>query len=158
MSQPYQPAPKRRGPLPWILGGGAIVLLVCVVLAVIGALTNGDNDTTGAAATPTRTTAPAAKAPASADFKLTAKVTELKCYGADTCAVTWLPEVTYSGPPIQAGQTWLVTYNVSGAESGTKTGTILMTSAGAAKQNVKRNRTAGEDRKIILKVTSVDKG
>jgi len=98
------------------------------------------------------------KAPTAADFKLTAKITEQTCYGEAGCAVTWLPEVAYTGPAIGAGQTWTVSYQVAGLESGTKVGTIVMGSAGPAKQSVKRGRPAGEDSKITLKVTSVDKG
>lgn len=46
MSHPYQPPTKRRSPLPWILGGGAVVLLLCVGFLAIGAL--ADNDQTAA--------------------------------------------------------------------------------------------------------------
>jgi hypothetical protein len=66
--------------------------------------------------------------------------------------------VAYSGPAIAAGRTWTVSYEVSGLESGTKVGSIVMGAEGPAKQSVKRGRTAGEDSKITLKVTSVDKG
>ena len=52
----------------------------------------------------------------------------------------------------------MVTYQVSGVESGTKVGKILMGSGGPAKQNEKRNRTAGEDSKVTLKVTGVARG
>lgn len=154
---PDQPAPKRSR-LPWILGGLVVLLLLCGGFLAIGALAGGD-DNTDTAATPATTTAAAAvKAPAAGDFKLSARITEQTCYGEAGCAVTWLPEVTYSGPAIADGQTWAVSYQVSGLESGTKVGTILISSAGPAKQSVKRGRTAGEDTKITLKVTSVEKG
>lgn len=157
MSQPHQPAPKRRRPLPWILGGVAVLVLLCGGFLAIGALAGGD-DSTGTAGTPAKTTAAAVKAPAPADFKLSAKITEQTCYGEAGCAVTWLPEVTYFGPAIGADQTWVVRYAVSGLESGTMAGSIVMGADGPAKQSVKRGRTAGKDSKITLKVTGVDKG
>ncbi len=157
MSHPSQPPAKRRRPLPWILGGIAVLLLLCGGFVAIGALA-GDDDSTGTAGTPTRTTAAAAKAPAPADFKFSAKITEKTCYGEAGCAVTWLPEVTYSGPTIGADQTWVVRYAVSGLESGTMAGSIVIGVDGPAKQSVKRGRTAGKDSKITLKVTGVERG
>lgn len=150
------PPPKRRRILPWIIGIFGVVLVLFVGLAALGAILENDEPTS--AASPS--SPPAAKkpaGPAAADFKLTAKITEQTCYGEAGCAVTWLPVVTYTGPAIPAGQTYVITYQVSGAESGTKVGKIVMGSSGPAKQNEKRNRTAAEDTKITLKVTGVER-
>lgn len=162
--QPYPgvpygpPAKKRRGPLVWILGGVAVVLVLCVGFAALGAFLDDEDPTAGAATPPAATTpAPAApKQPKPADFKLTAKVTEQKCYGEAGCAVTWLPELDYTGPALTS--TWHVSYTVEGVESGTKAGTIVVGSTGPAKQREKRNRTADEGSKITLKVTGVEQG
>jgi hypothetical protein len=159
MSYPTAPGPtqptKRRGPLPWILGAVAIVLILCVGFVLIGALTD---DGTKASTSTAQTTAPAAlRAPAATDFKVTAQITEKTCYGKAGCAVTWQPVIVYSGPAIEAGQTWTVSYKVSGLESGTKVGTAVMGSTGPAKQSPKHGRTAAEDSKITITVVSVEK-
>lgn len=156
MSQPYQPTTKRRGPLPWILGGVAVVLLLCAGFILIGALTDKNAGTAG---TPAKTsTAVGSHVPVAADFKLTAKITEQTCYGEAGCAVSFVPVVAYTGPALSPSQTWVITYQVSGIESGTKVGKLVMAGSTPAKQTDKRVRTAAEDSKITLKVTSVDKG
>jgi hypothetical protein len=157
---PYaQPAPKRRGPLVWILGCAVgVVLVLCVAFVALGAfLDDGDsNDAVLPAPTATAAVKAGAKAPTPADFKLTAKVTDQKCYGEAGCAVTWLPEIVYTGPALTSS--WLVSYTVEGVESGTKAGTIVMGETGPAKQREKRNRVADEDTKVTLKVTGVERG
>jgi len=155
---PYSPpAKKRRGPLVWVLGAVAVVLVLCIGFAALGALTADDDPIADAATPPAATTTPAAvKQPKPSDFKLTAKVTEQTCYGEAGCAVTWLPEVAYTGPALTS--TWLIRYTVGGVESGTKAGTIVVGEGGPAKQRVKRNRTAGEGTKVTLKVTGVEPG
>jgi len=157
MSQPYQPPTKRRGPLPWILGGGAVVLLLCVGFALLGALVGDDDTDASTSGSPTTAAAVGQRAPAPADFKLTAKITEQTCYGEAGCSITWQPVIVYSGPAIADGDTWLVAYKVSGLESGTKAGTIVVGSTGPAKQSEKHGRTAGENSKVKLTVTGVEK-
>lgn len=147
--------PKRR-PQPWILGGLAVLALLCGGFLAIGALS--DNDGTEPVGTPAQTaTTAAAKGPAPADFTITAKITEKTCYGDAGCAVTWVPELTYTGPAIADGQTWLVRYAVSGVESGNKAGTVVVDSSGPAKQSAKHGRTAAEDSAITLKVTGIER-
>lgn len=145
--------------LPWIFGGFGVILALFVALATLGAILDQGDDTPPAAAAPSTPAAvkkPAAPAPG--DFKLTAKIVEKTCYGEIGCTVTWLPVVAYTGPAIPDGQTYVATYQVSGLESGTKTGRIVIGSTGPAKQKEKRGRTAAEGSKITLKVTAVDKG
>lgn len=156
---PYgQPAPKRRGPLPWILGAVGVVLVLCVAFVALGAFLDAGDSTDAVLPAPTTaaTAKAGAKAPTPGDFKLTAKVTEKKCYGEAGCTVTWIPEVVYTGPALTSG--WRVSYTVEGVESGTKAGTIVMGAAGPAKQREKRNRTADQDTKVTLKVTGVERG
>jgi len=153
MSHPYQPT-RRRSWMPWIIGG-LVVLFLCGGFVAVGALAGGDESTGTAPAVGDTGSVEKTTAPAPADFKLTAKIVELKCYGEAGCAVTWKPEVTYSGPAIADGQTWLVSYKVSGVESGTKVGTILIGPAGPAKQGEKHARVVAEDSQITLKVTGV---
>jgi hypothetical protein len=43
--QPWGPQPKKKGsPLPWILGGGALVVLVVIVVVAVVAFTGGPGD------------------------------------------------------------------------------------------------------------------
>lgn len=156
--QPYPPTtpaprPKRRA-MTWILTAVGVTLLLCIGLAALGALTADDNPTADATTPPTTTAA--AEKPTPADFTLTAKITEQTCYGEAGCAVTWLPEITYTGPALTT--TWLIRYTVEGTESGTKAGTIVMGPTGPAKQSEKRGRTAAEDSKITLKITGIEPG
>jgi len=139
----------------WILGAIGLILILCIGFAAIGALTTDDNPTAGTTPTTAATTT-AAKAPKPTDFKLTAKTTEQTCYGEAGCAVTWLPEITYTGPALTS--TWLISYEVTGVESGTKAGTIVIGRTGPAKQREKRGRTAGDDTKVTLKITGIEPG
>jgi hypothetical protein len=70
---PPQPVPpKKRGPLPWILGAVGMVLGLCLIFGIIGAITGGGEKTNDTAADvpaaveagKTAATKPAAKAPA----------------------------------------------------------------------------------------------
>lgn len=129
-------------------------MLLVVALAALGAAL--DSGKPGATTTPP-TVAAVKAAPKVADFKVTAKVTEKTCYGQAGCSVTWHPVVTYTGPAIADGQTWVVSYTVSGVESGTKAGSIVMGSTGPAKQSDKHARIAREDSTITVKVTGVER-
>lgn len=153
--RPAPPPPAKRSRLPLILSIAiGVPLVIVIALAALGAAL--DNGKPAATPAPSAAAGAGARAPKATDFSLTAKVTEQTCYGEAGCAVTWLPVVAYTGPAIDDGKTWAVSYEVTGVESGTTVGKVLMGSNGPAKQAEKRGRTSGKDKKITLKVTGVE--
>lgn len=170
--QPWQPPtppppPKRRAPR-WVLIGLGVVVAGFLALAGLGAIleATGNNDTKAAPTGPagkTNAAKPPAAAPrkpgqpVAADFVVSARVVNRTCYGAQGCDITWMPTIVYTGPAIKGATMWVVSYEVVGAEAGTSGGAIVYGSVGAARQTPKTTRTAGEDVRIALKVTGVEK-
>jgi hypothetical protein len=147
-SPPQQPPRRNKAPLILGIVGGILVLVIG--LAVLGAVLDDGGKTDA----PTGQLGAAPPKPA--DVKLTAKITEQTCYGEAGCAVTWHPEVAYTGPAVAAGKSWTIVYQVTGVESGTTVGRIVMDGTTPAKQNDKHARTAAKTSKITLKVTGVE--
>ena len=152
----YQP-PRKRRRLPWIFGGVAVVLLLSAGAGVAGGFLGHDKNAdvvvpvvSGAAGAGAGVEA---TAPTAGQVKLTAKITEQTCYGDAGCSVTWHPEVTYTGPP---DDSWVISYDVSGIESGADTGRIMMSGKAPAGPNDQQARTATKDSEIILNVTGVN--
>ncbi len=146
------PQPRRKRPVLAALGIlGAVTLAILAVVAIIGATTSPPppgNPVQAATSTP--------PAPRPADFKLTPKVTEEKCYGEAGCAVTFHPEVTYTGPALDSGTRWRVTYEVTGVADEPRAGRLDMT-GGEADTRDEHVRTPRKGAKIGIKVTGVAK-
>ncbi|WP_433380122.1 hypothetical protein ACQPZX_14715 [Actinoplanes sp. CA-142083] len=156
MTYPPQPSKRRRASTA-VLGGVAVVLVLGAGAGIAGAFLNNDKDTAGADAAETRVAEAGAQAtgPTADNVKLTAKITQQTCYGDAGCAVTWHPEVTYTGPVTGA---WVISYDISGIGSGPDTGRIVMSGATPAGKNDQQARTAAKDSQITLKVTGVELG
>ncbi len=146
------PQPRKRPVLAALGILGALTLALLAVVAIIGATSDppaASPGTTPAAASPAAT-------PAAGDFKLTPKVTEEKCYGEAGCAVTFHPEVTYTGPALDSGTRWRVTYEVTGVADEPRAGRLDMT-GGEADTRDEHVRTPRKGAKIGIKVTGVAK-
>jgi hypothetical protein len=178
----YQPPPQndwtppksKRGPLPWLIGG--LVVLVLVVGGLIAALANGgDKPTAGASSAPlpqdpcgggicntepaaaTATTPAATHTPDESDFKLTAKVTSKDCFGSAGCNVTFRPNVSYIGAlPLDSDTTWMVVYEISGVEDAPLVANLTI-EGDTATFDEQVVSTKSSKSKITLKVTSVEK-
>jgi hypothetical protein len=135
-------AVNRRRRTPLILGGVAAVLLVSLGVVVGAAIASPGAEPTTAAAAQQRsypdedgstpftlppTTQPTATPPTTAAvaaslstdaLTLTPKVVKKQCFGSAGCNVSIKIEVGYDGPPLSEDDTWEVTYEVTGDESG----------------------------------------
>jgi hypothetical protein len=167
------PAPRKRGPVPWLIGG--LVVLVLVAGGLLAALlSDGGGKPTASHTTPPLpqdacgggicntepaaevTTPDAVYTPKAGDFKLTAKVTEKACFGSAGCNVTFEPDVTYAGTQdLDPAITWQVVYEINGVEDAPQVGnlTIEGTEVTYHQEDVS---TKSSKSKITLKVTSVD--
>ncbi|MEU8242250.1 hypothetical protein AB0C07_28700 [Actinoplanes missouriensis] len=161
----------------WIITGAAAVGLALAVSAtlILTALAIRDADEPQAApATTTPTSAwereqqalgeePAETAEPTAepgptlsvsDLKLTPKVVKKQCFGSAGCNVSVKVEVGYDGPALSPDDTWEVTYEVTGDESGPIIGTFEL--AGERyDQNEISMSTRSSKSKIGIKVTDV---
>lgn len=163
------PAPKGRGPLPWLVG--ALVVAVLVVGGLIAVLVNGGNEpTAGASPTPPlpqdpcgggicqTTTQPVSTGytPKPSDFILTPKITDKQCFGSAGCNVDLEVKMTYAGAGLSDDDTWLVTYEITGDESGPIIGSIEV-KGDTYEINDESLSTKSSKTKISIKVTDVEK-
>lgn len=163
------PAPKRRGPLPWLIG--ALVVALLVVGGLIAVLASGGSKPS-ADASPTpplpqdpcgggicQTTAPTPVAdiysPKPSDITLTPKITRKKCFGSAGCNVTFRLELEYSGPGLDPATTWLVSYEIRGVEDGPEIGSLELTGTQFTSQEEDVS-TPSSKSKVTIKVTSVE--
>lgn len=166
------PAKKKRSPLMWILLAGAavfvlIVAAVGVTVAVMSGQDTGSRSSQlsqpeplldeGEIGVQETTAAPApGPSPAVADFKLTPKVTDKQCFGSAGCSLELQVEVEYNGPVLDQDDTWLVTYEVSGDESGPIIGSLEL-SGTTFEASTESLSTKNSKTKVAIKVTDVDK-
>ena len=88
--------------------------------------------------------------PTPTDFTLTVKILEKKCYGSAGCNVTFRIELAYSGPPLDAGRTYELTYEVAGVED-SYVNTLLVT--GTQYRTDDRELVSTKSSKAELKAT-----
>lgn len=168
---PVPTGPKRK----W--GAGKIVLLVvgivvllCVGGGVLIAALGGDVKAPVAtgkttAAKSVATTQPAAEpvveptvgpTPAKADFELTPKIKKKQCFGSAGCLVQYEVDVAYGGPALDPGDTWVITYEATGDESGPVTNQIELTGKQytSTRESVS---TKNSGTRIRIKITGIEK-
>jgi hypothetical protein len=157
------PEPKSRV-IPVLLG--VLAVSVVAVGGLIAALLNGGKHAAvppaGSVAGVTATTeAPATEAavvaaPAPADFRLTAKITDKQCFGSAGCNVTFRVDVTYAGTAaLDPDKTWLVIYEINGIEDAPQVGNFQLT--GTRVESTDEDvQTSSTKSKITLKATSVE--
>ena len=166
-------APKRRSPLPWIIGGLAVLLLLCGGFLAIGALASTEDKASPDSTT--ARTAPAVKAPAAAattaaapapavtpktsDFQLTAKITKKECFGSAGCNIEFWVKMAYreDAPDLDPDDTWIVTYEVNGVEDGPQINTIEVTGDQYSHDETELAQTSSSSKKLTIKVTDVEK-
>lgn len=162
--------PRGKSRLPWLITAGAVGLILVVVLGIAVALGQGgstpaktpsawDQEQAQAAKTESTPTAEApapAATPKVADFKLTPRITDKKCFGPAGCNIDFKIEMDYLGESLSENDTWEVTYEVAGVDDGPMIGTLELTGTTftASEESVS---TSSSKKKISIKVTSVDK-
>lgn len=140
-----------------LVGVGALIVLIAVIAAVGGA----GKDTNaaklaggGATATPpasssssTSDDSPAAAVPKTSDFKVGVKVRSKQCFGSAGCNITYRIAVSYSGSHLD--QSYDVTYEVRGDESGPQTDTFTIDPDGTVTYN--EGVASTKSRGVVLK-------
>lgn len=166
------PAPKKRGPLPWLIGAVAVLVLAVGGLTVALVSGGGGKPATGTTTPPlpqdkcgggicqtepvvSATTPDAAYTPTPADIKLTPKITDKQCFGSAGCSVTFRVDLEYSGIPLDSDTTWLVIYEINGVDDAPQVGNLELTGTKFTSQEEDVD-TASTKSKITLKVTSVE--
>lgn len=168
-------AKKKRGPLPWLIGG--LVVLVLIVGGLIAALMGGSGTPTASPSAPplpqdrcgggicqteaaeqvATQTPDAAYTPKVKDFKLTAKITSKHCFGSAGCNVEFEPDLSYEGSALlDEDVTWRLTYEATGIEDGPLIGTVEVTGPNY-ESNGELVETKSTKSKITLKITSLEK-
>ncbi len=146
---------------------GAVIL---VALTILGTLAITHRDKPKAAASPeaasawdleqaqpepAETTTAPGPALSATDLTLTPKVTKKQCFGSAGCNVSIKVEVGYGGPALSEDDTWEVTYQVTGDESGPIVGTFELTGTKYDQDEISLS-TKNSKTKISVKVTGVD--
>lgn len=168
------PAPRKRRVLIWVglalaaivgLGLAGGILSAAQDLGKTSAPTNaaplpqdkcgGGVCDAGTAAQPAVTTA-AAPVPHAPDFELTPKIRSKQCFGSAGCLVDVQIKVGYDGAPLSDDDTWQVTYELTGDESGPIIGSFEVTGS-TYDENTESLSTKSSRTKIKIKVTDVEK-
>jgi hypothetical protein len=106
-----------------------------------------------------QTTKPAISAgytPKPSDFALTTKITDKQCFGSAGCNISLEVKMAYGGQDLSAGDTWLITYEITGDESGPIVGSIEV-KGDTYEVNRESLSTKNSKTKIDIKVTDVEK-
>lgn len=165
---PPPPKKRRAGRLALAIIGGVVGLIV--LISVIGALASGGDTpraaspgtatkptiaapTTGAAAPPPAK--PADHTPAAREFQIRVKVLSKQCFGSAGCNITFRIDPTYSGPALDPGTTWLITYEVTGVEDGPQVNTFELTGDTASFDSEESASTKTSRAKVTAKVTEI---
>lgn len=114
------PRPHKQSPAPWIVGllfafGAGLVSGI----TVSGAAEESPTSSAGrepAAERPADPPEPDYYEPTPADFTLSVKTLEKRCFGSAGCNVVFQIEPTYSGGELDPSQTYRVVYEVTGGD------------------------------------------
>lgn len=179
-SPPLVPPPAKKSRLGLALGAAA--LLVAVIggtVAVTLAAQNDDaaskapagetawdreqrqniaDETLPDATEPASESTPAGHVVTAADMTLKTKITSKKCFGSAGCNLTVqvIAERKAGVPEPDPGDTWLVTYEITGVDDAPVIGSFEITD-GAYTVNEEALGTKTKDSKVKIKITAVDK-
>jgi hypothetical protein len=110
-----------------------------------------------AGADPVANPGPQYAVPNAADFKVTVKILEKKCFGSAGCNITYRIDPQYVGELLDPAATWLVTYEVHGVEDGPQINTFEVTGSEASFEAEEIAQTASSKAKLTVKVTDVQR-
>jgi hypothetical protein len=169
------PAPSRKSRLPLIVAIAAAVLVLAGGIGIGAAWFFTRGDTPAATAPPAQAVDPALPsvddetlpdpAPTTAgpaltksDVKLSLKTTDKQCFGSVGCNVTVQVEAAHADGvgSFKSAETWLVTYEISGDESGPIVGSFEITD-GKYDVNEESLSTKSSKTKVSVKVVDVEK-
>ncbi|MFD1085201.1 hypothetical protein [Micromonospora andamanensis] len=170
---PPMPPVKKKSKLPWIIGGAALVVLLCfggcaaVLVAAGDAADEGKKvaqsatptPKAGAAAAPaTSAAAPSYSTPKSSDFKLKVKMLDKQCFGSAGCNVEFrVSEVTYVGAGLDPDATYEISYEFKGLED-PMIGTFELSGDGSYSiEDREFGMTRRSSDKVKAEVTDVEK-
>ena len=158
------PRRRRRWPLIASVVGAAVVITLGVVIAGAAVLMPDATDTPTsapttsrarpAAAPPVAEPASAYDAPDPADWKITVKVLERKCFGSAGCNITYRIDPTCTCD-LDPSKTYRVTYEVRGVEDGPAVGNFTVTGDTASLESEEQGQTTSSKAKLTAKVTDI---
>lgn len=177
---PPRPARKRRNLWLWIGLPVAGLLLLCGGISVLGVTLNalGVPDAPAPTATPKSThtaapaiaattepttTAPATEPPApaeltAADVELHVKIKSQQCFGSAGCLLEYEVQAGWPEDIVKPGDTYDVTYEVSGVKDGPQTNTLTITGPTQYEhQDTESAQTTRHVKSLKAKVTEVEK-
>lgn len=161
----WTPKPAKSKAVPILLGvlGVAVALVVGLLITLSRTVADGAPEAgagpaaavdTGATTTAVTDPGRTGYIPKISDFELTAQIVDKDCFGSAGCSVTFRPDLTYVGQPLDSDTTWLVIYEINGVEDAPQVGNIEVTGPNYEGQEEFVD-TASTKSKITLKVTSV---
>lgn len=159
-----QPRKRLSAPVIVLIVVGAMVLLcggagVVLVALAPDALRNATS-TEGQPLTRTSTAAPAPApketfhTPEPAEFALTVKTLEKKCFGSAGCSIQYRIEVAYNGAPLDPSKTWELVYEVKGGED-PQINTLVVTATGYRAEDRESISTKSSKDELTATVVSV---
>lgn len=98
---------------------------------------------------------PPAYIPKAADFKLTTKTLEKKCFGSAGCNVTYRINVAYTGSPLDPDQEYELTYEVRGGEDGPQVNTLTLQGTSVSVDDRETISTSSSKAKLTVVVLEV---
>jgi hypothetical protein len=157
----------------WVVPTMAALVVVALALggtALYLAMNRGDgaSPTTAATDEDTEPAAPVVEAPPAkiwpeplaSNINLTVKILEQKCFGSAGCNVTYTIQAAYSGPSLEPGKPWDITYEVSGGDD-PQINTLIIRGIDngyqTEAQREERISTPKSSSKLTAKVTAVSR-
>jgi hypothetical protein len=174
------PAPLKKSRLPWIIAIAVAVIVLAAGIGIGAAWFFARDDKPAASAPsawdleqqrkaselpsaedetlPDPVPTPTGPALTKADVKLSLKTTEKQCFGSVGCNVTVQVEAAHADGvgSFKSPETWLVTYEITGDESGPIIGSFEITD-GKYDVNEEALSTKSSKTKVTVKVTDVEK-
>jgi hypothetical protein len=106
----------------------------------------------------TVTAEPAKMPPSTGDFAVSVKVLSKHCFGSAGCNITYRIDPSYRGPALDSGETYTITYEVTGVEDGPQINSFTMTGDQAQYESEELAQTPSSNVKLKAKVTGVVEG
>ena len=95
--------------------------------------------------------------PVAKDFKLAIKVKSKECFGSAGCVLTYRVDVQYLGQALDPSQTWEVTYQVTGGESGPIVNTFTVTGDEASVDQIENLSTKSVNYRLRVSITDISR-
>jgi hypothetical protein len=96
--------------------------------------------------------------PSAGDFAISVKVLSKHCFGSAGCNITYRIDPSYSGHLLDSGDTYTITYEVTGVEDGPQINSFTLTGDQVQYESEESAQTTSSSVKLKAKVTGVAEG